>query len=323
LDGIPLELTAGRRFCCFHAVPQPNGKLKKLPVVPDTRPDRRGSHLAKSNDPHTWRAWADVVRNAEVRRLYLGLVLVLGDGLIVIDLDNVVDSDGAIDPAAADLVVALGTFTELSAGRRGLHLVGYGELPPRGILPPLGPGRPPPELAPRRSNRLLLLTGFTLPGFATLRPIGDALARRVVTPANAHRISRPVPRQPPGESVVLTEPELHRLTQWASRHWSQTRHYLTMGLAGALANGGVPEDQATRIVRDAAMARGDRELDDRLTVLVNTYARVRAGLPVSGFDTLRQRCLLGEPSLGLLRSVLQAAAARRQEAAQRRSYVDA
>src|SRR6267154_99813 len=51
-----------------------------------------------------------------------------GDGLIGIDLDNVIDAKtGEISPRAMDMIRACSSFTEYSPSRRGVHVYVLGE----------------------------------------------------------------------------------------------------------------------------------------------------------------------------------------------------
>ncbi len=218
LEAIPPELTSGCRGVCFHATPQTDGSLKKLPIRPGIRPDRRRGHLARSNDPSTWALWPECVRSAEVRLLYLGVALTLDGGVVLIDMDGVIDAAGVVDPLAAELVRSLDTYCEVSASRRGLHCLGFADPPGRGVLT-LGPGRTPLELAPRKATRFCLLTGFVVPPFTALRPIGEPLGARLTAPPKRERSphARASPVMPPSP-IGLTDGErdaIGPLGNWA------------------------------------------------------------------------------------------------------------
>lgn len=58
----------------------------------------------------------------------LGFAFLPGDGLIGIDLDNVIDADtGAVQERAAGIIAACDSFTELSPSGRGVHIYCLGE----------------------------------------------------------------------------------------------------------------------------------------------------------------------------------------------------
>ncbi len=59
----------------------------------------------------------------------VGFVLT-DDGLVGVDLDAVLDQQGAIvDPAISELVAKLGSYTEISPSGRGLRCLIHGQLP--------------------------------------------------------------------------------------------------------------------------------------------------------------------------------------------------
>lgn len=96
-----------------------NGKGTKVPYSPVT------GNRAKSNDPSTW-GTIDAAERMMRDRADLGLDgigIMLGDGLIGIDMDHVIDADGQILPAAAKIINALDTYTELSPSGTGIHLL--------------------------------------------------------------------------------------------------------------------------------------------------------------------------------------------------------
>lgn len=95
------------------------GKKTKVPYSPVTE------ERAKSNDPSTWGSLDAAKRMLSDRAdLHLdGIGIVLGDGLVGIDLDHVISGDGEILPEAARIVADLDTYTELSPSGTGLHLL--------------------------------------------------------------------------------------------------------------------------------------------------------------------------------------------------------
>jgi hypothetical protein len=63
------------------------------------------------------------------------------------------------------------------------------------------------------------------------------------------------------------------------------RNSLSLGLAGILAQNGVAEDAALRVMED--VTAGDEERESRLNNVRLTYARMRSGLSISGWTRLR------------------------------------
>jgi hypothetical protein len=283
-----------------------------LPIRPGIRPDGRGGPLARSDDPSTWAPWLECVRSAEVRGLSLGVALTLDGGVVLIDMDGVIDAAGVVDPLAAELVRNLDTYCEVSAGRKGLHCLGFADPPGPGVLT-LGPDRPPLELAPRKATRFCLLTGFVVPPFPTLRPIGESLGARLTAPPTRERNPhvRTSPVMPPS-TIGLTDSERARLVRWATGHWTHRRHDLALYLAGVLKNAGVSRADTRLVIEEAAKAAGDDELRDRLAAVESTFDHPGA---VAGLSGLKSELGFTEAALITVRAITAAAAARRFRAA--------
>lgn len=127
LAAIPFELRALPRWVCWRLEPDPDGgKPKKIPVNP-----RTGGN-AKINAPSTWGPFDGAAAALRQHPEWAGLMLALvaGDDLVAIDLDDCVDTSGALNPAARDLVETFETYTEFSPSGTGLHLLLRGKKPP-------------------------------------------------------------------------------------------------------------------------------------------------------------------------------------------------
>jgi putative DNA primase/helicase len=86
---------------------------------------------ADKTNPENWttfeEAWGAYERG-EVDAV--GFVFRKGDPFFVVDFDHVIDPDtGEIDRAAADVIHALDSYTELSCSGTGVHVVGHGTKP--------------------------------------------------------------------------------------------------------------------------------------------------------------------------------------------------
>ena len=102
------------------------GKRTKVPYNPAT------CTLAKANDPSTWAAH-DAAASALQQHSYDGLGFMFsGSGLVGIDLDHCVNSDGSLTPLAEEVVRLAGSYTEYSPSGQGLHIIGEGQTPPGG-----------------------------------------------------------------------------------------------------------------------------------------------------------------------------------------------
>ncbi|MFZ3265762.1 MAG: hypothetical protein WA172_17275 [Terriglobales bacterium] len=121
------ELKAQCRWLLWRYVQHPGAsKLTKVPCQPN------GSH-AKSNDPATWRTYAEC---AAVVSRFSGVGVVTGDGVTSTDLDDVIVG-GNIIPEAMTIVTALNSYTERSPSGTGLLILAGGTLPGAGIAKPL------------------------------------------------------------------------------------------------------------------------------------------------------------------------------------------
>lgn len=131
-------------------------------------------------------------------------------------------------------------------------------------------GRPAP---PRQSATLLTME----------RPVSEAMLR-----AAAETIAwqgRPVDISDAGEG--LTDEEVATIiAAYRPYHQLGQKHFLALGIAGQLGKARVPESQARAIID--ALAVDDRKPWDRRSCVADTYARIRAGVEVSGFYRLRE-----------------------------------
>jgi hypothetical protein len=70
------------------------------------------------------------------------------------------------------------------------------------------------------------------------------------------------------------------------RHWPDgARHEFVLALAGGFARTDWPVDEAVRFVKTVAMAAGDKEIEDRLRAVTDTFARAREGGNTTGWPT--------------------------------------
>ena len=62
-----------------------------------------------------------------------GVGVVLGDGLVGVNLDHVHDPEsGSITPDASAIITSLDSYTELSPSQTGAHILARGTLPSHG-----------------------------------------------------------------------------------------------------------------------------------------------------------------------------------------------
>ena len=129
-DGIPEELKALSQWCCWRLQPRGEGrKPGKVPVMAIS-PERNAS----VSDPSTWTTFDQAMETyTDGKADGLSLVLTTGDPYTIVDLDDVIQADGSLSKMAAATVKAFGSYTEVSAGGSGLHIIVKGRLTGGGI----------------------------------------------------------------------------------------------------------------------------------------------------------------------------------------------
>ncbi len=97
----------------------------KMPINPNT------GFGAKANDSDTW---GTIDQALEALTKYRtkgvdGIGIELDDGLCAIDIDHCIDEHGAISPQAADVIMTMDSYTEISLSGTGIHILFSGSLP--------------------------------------------------------------------------------------------------------------------------------------------------------------------------------------------------
>jgi DNA-binding MarR family transcriptional regulator len=128
LESLPETLRAIPHWMGTRYERRKGGKIDKPPYrvvsgLPVIKADK--------TNPENWttfgEAWGAYERG-EVDAI--GFVFSKDDSFFVVDCDHVIDPEtGEIDSAAADVVHALNSYTELSCSRTGVHVVGHGAKP--------------------------------------------------------------------------------------------------------------------------------------------------------------------------------------------------
>jgi hypothetical protein len=119
---VPAELAARAQWVCWRYAER-HGKRTKEPIDPTT------GGLARTNDPATWTTFEQALATARRAGLGVGFVLTSDDPYTFIDLDDARDDQGALTPAAREIVELLDSYTEWSPSGRGVHIVVRGTLP--------------------------------------------------------------------------------------------------------------------------------------------------------------------------------------------------
>ena len=124
VEQLPLEIRETNRAVLWKKERR-NGRATKVPYVPG-RPTER----TKVSDPSTWGPFQTALGDVNDGKCD-GLGIVLGDGLVGVDLDECRDpGTGVIETWALDIVGDLDSYTEISPSGTGLHIIANGELPP-------------------------------------------------------------------------------------------------------------------------------------------------------------------------------------------------
>jgi len=114
----PKELKEYHNWVCWRTEER-DGNLTKVPYHP-------GGWKASSTDPGTWVTYEQAQAAAAE---YDGIGFVFTNSPFAgVDLDHVLDGD-ALDPLAAKIVAVLNSYTEVSPGGDGLHVIVKAELP--------------------------------------------------------------------------------------------------------------------------------------------------------------------------------------------------
>lgn len=159
---IPNELKELNQWVCYRLEDR-NGNITKIPYTPD------GAN-AKVNDPTTWRPFSDVVdatENSEAHFNGIMFVLTADDPYVFIDFDHVVSADDVIEEWAKAIINKMGSYTEYSQSRTGVHIIAKAEKPgPRCRV------HTNPQFEIYEEGRMVVFTGSLYPN--TPAEINDA-----------------------------------------------------------------------------------------------------------------------------------------------------
>lgn len=162
------ELSRREQWIVWKYLPPLPGadKPRKVPFCPAT------GKPASTTDPSTWGTF-DAALSVVAAYEGTGFVFSPDDPYVGIDLDSCVDADGHVAEWAADIVLALDSYTERSPSGTGLHVI------VRGTLPPSGRRSGPVEMY--EQGRYFTITADYLP------ELPDAIGERGVALRELHR----------------------------------------------------------------------------------------------------------------------------------------
>ena len=124
MSGIPDALAAFAKQAVWVAWNDEGGR--KVPKSP------RGGN-AKSNDPTTWGTYTEAAEAVKSRG-YSGVGIMLSNGLVGIDLDDVVGDGGEIDGWAREIIDGIDSYAEVSPSGSGVHVLAYADPTATGAI---------------------------------------------------------------------------------------------------------------------------------------------------------------------------------------------
>ena len=126
---VPQQLKQMKRWVCYKVEKLDNGKTTKRPY------NALNGSWAKVNDDLTWANFNTAIIGCEKYNCD-GLGFVLGEGIFGIDLDNHYDENGNLETPkeefkklAVEFIQTLNSYTEISQGGNGIHIICAGKLP--------------------------------------------------------------------------------------------------------------------------------------------------------------------------------------------------
>lgn len=124
---IPADLQAIPHWLVWR-YEEREGRRTKVPYIAAAN----GGH-AQTNNPATWRPYADAVKVSNNGGGYAGVGFVFTNTDIVgVDLDHCIQADGTLETWADEIVTQLDSYTEVTPSGTGLHILARGHLPPGG-----------------------------------------------------------------------------------------------------------------------------------------------------------------------------------------------
>lgn len=117
LSNIPAELSEWPHFVIYR-------EGDKRPYNP------RNNQPASVKDPKTWDSFQNACQAMkDYRAKGVGFVFTENDPYCGIDLDDVIDENGVIDPEAQAIIDKMDSYTEVSQSGRGIHIIVRGKKP--------------------------------------------------------------------------------------------------------------------------------------------------------------------------------------------------
>lgn len=262
-----------------------DGGLSKVPFHPPT------NRFASTTNPATWSTFAEAVRFAPYYD-GIGLVLVQANGLVIIDLDDKPDNPASAEELQffTEIIANFATYTELSVGGRGCHIVCGG------VLPAGGKGRRQGHLEIYAAERYLTFTGntdlsglsFVPPALQTIWQIKNCqgalnqLLARLGSTGHSGDLSSLIelPATKPDGLVweALRKHQKHlRIIALCEGKWKETGHpsasEADLALLSYIANSSMSNEQVRRMFRQTVLGqrpkhvKGNYHIDRALQII--------------------------------------------------------
>lgn len=150
---IPFAITTLYQWVCWRLAKNPSGgKDKKIPI------DAKTGKEASPTNPATWADYSTAA--AAVQKYHcdgIGFVLTKECGIVGVDIDHCIDSQGTFNDIATAIVNKQQTYMEYSPSGDGIHLLFRGAKPPKGCR------NQETGVEMYDGGRYLTVTGKTLP----------------------------------------------------------------------------------------------------------------------------------------------------------------
>jgi putative DNA primase/helicase len=121
-ENIPDYFRARPQWVCWKREER-DGKSTKVPYQTNGEP-------ASTTDPSTWTSMLfAAAAYIEKRCDGIGYVISADEQIVAVDLDHVINVVDELEPAAAEIVQALDSYTEISPSGEGVHVYAFGTKP--------------------------------------------------------------------------------------------------------------------------------------------------------------------------------------------------
>lgn len=275
IKNFPAELKQEKRWVCYRLP-------SKIPLC------AIGNANAKSNDPSTFADYETALHRATKQGDMDGIGYVLNDGMIGVDLDDVMDDDGAMLPWAQTLIRNMNTYAELSPSGKGVHMYVRGQIPQHWRKQVVVDGGG--SLECYRSGRYFTVTGKVLAGtreIGTLTDVGlEALAAYIKQEPRAeveHKTETTPRPASTGETAYALETLKRECAELAATAEGQGKwvgrnsalNNAAMRAGGFVASGELSEQRAIDELRHAALASGLDEVEVEKTLRSGFVAGLR------------------------------------------------